>query len=81
MSKREKLPENRNITLTGKDCALVIREGGLVEVNIKMRKMGDKIDLESGELFIVALNTLMKDKRWVNMVMNVDYANLSMNRG
>ena len=81
MSKNEKVPEMRNVQLTGKDCALVLRENGLVEINLKMRKMNDKIDLEPGELFLVALNTLMKDKRWVNMVMNVDYANLSMNRG
>ena len=80
MSKKDKEQPSRSITLDGKDCALVIRENGLVEVNIKMRQMGDKIDLISGELFVVALNTLMKDQRWVNMVMNVDYANLSMKR-
>ena len=68
---------DRKIDLNGKDAALIIREDGLVELNLKMREKTDKVkgDLTNGELFIVALHKLMKDPKWCDIVMNIDYPN------
>ena len=75
---KEPVPEKRTaIELSGRDCAIVMREDGLVEMAMKTRAKEAKYDLTDGELFMVALNSLMKDRRWVDMVMNVDYPNFA----
>ena len=68
------------IALNGRDCAIVMREDGLVEMMMKVRGPNEKYDLTDGELFMIAVNSLMKDKGWVDMVMNVDYPNFAANK-
>ncbi len=69
----------RVIELVDKDCAIIMRSNGQVEISIKPRKPTDRVDLIDTEVFLIALHSLMHDEKWIKKVLDYDYPNFKIN--
>ena len=53
------------IHLAGKDCAMIFREEGKIEMAMKPRQQGQPLDLSYGEMLLAMFATLIHNKEWV----------------